>query len=166
MLISANIMELPVEKILKEKGVKYRLIPLSESAYTVEDVLSYSDGNVNPDQICKTIILRGKKTGKKVAILLRGNDKVNFSAAKKIFGEEMAIASSEEVKEAANVEPGAVCPFMLNVDLKIDKKVMELETINCGSGHHLYGLEFKLRDLTRTVDYEIVDVAKDNVTTN
>lgn len=153
-------MELQVEKLLKEKKVEYRLIKLSQNAYTVDDVVKYSKGDINPIEICKTIILRGNKTGKKTAILLRGNDRVNFSEVKKIFGEEVTVANEGQVREAAGVEPGAVCPFLLNVTLLVDRRVMDLERINCGSGNHLYGLEFKSKDLTKVVDYKIVDLAK------
>jgi len=158
--VGKKIMEPQVEKLLKEKRVEYRFIKLSQNAYTVDDVVKYSEEDINPDEICKTIILRGKKSGKNVAILLRGNDKVNFSEAKKIFGEEMTIANEEQVRVATGVRPGAVCPFLLNVALFVDKRVMNLERINCGSGNHLYGLEFKTKDLAKGMDYKTVDLAR------
>lgn len=153
-------MELQIEKLLKEKGVEYRLIKLSQNAYTVNDVVKYSEGDVESEEICKTIILKGKKTGKNIAILLRGNDRLNFSEAKKNFVEEMTIANEEQVKEVAGVGPGAVCPLLLNTGLSVDKRVLNLERINCGSGNHLYGLEFRTKDLAKMVDYKIVDLAK------
>lgn len=153
-------MELPVEKILKGKDVEYRLVRLSQKAYTVEDVVKYSNGEVEPAEICKTIILTGKKTGKKVAAFLCGGDRLDFSKVKKLFGEEMKIASNGEVKEAAGVEIGAVCPFLLKVPLYVDNKVMGLEKVNCGSGDHLYGLEFMIGDLAKVINYEKVDLAK------
>jgi prolyl-tRNA editing enzyme YbaK/EbsC (Cys-tRNA(Pro) deacylase) len=153
-------MELPVEALLKAKNIHYRLIALTEDAYTVEDVMKYTKEKVNAREICKTIVLRGKKSGKKIGFLLRGGDKVDFSAMKKICGEEMAIASPEEVKEAAGVEPGAVCPFLLSAPLLVDEKVMNLMTINCGSGDHLCGLEFEIQDLIKAVEYEIVKASK------
>lgn len=153
-------MELEVEKILKEKNIEYRLIKLTQNAYTVEDVVKYSESAVAPDEICKTIIVRGKKTGDKKAILLRGNDKVNFSGIKKLFGEEMTVADPEQVKEATGVEPGAVCPLLLKVPLLVDRKVFDLEKINCGSGDHLYGLEFGTKDLTKCVEFKIEDLSK------
>ena len=154
------IMELQIEKLLKEKGIEYRLIKLSQNAYTVDDVVKYSKVDINSEEICKTIILRGKKTGKKIAIFLRGNDKLNFSEAKKVFGEEMMIASEEQVEEASGVKPGAVCPLLLKIELLVDKKVIDLEKVNCGSGNHLYGLEFNMKDLARGANYKIVDLAK------
>ncbi len=153
-------MELQVEKLLKEKGVEYRLIKLSQNAYTVDDVVRYSEENVDPAEICKTLILRGKKTGKKIAILLRGGDRLSFSDMKKMLGEEMTVANEEQVKEAAGVEPGAVCPFLVNVPLFVDKRVMDLKRMNCGSGDHLYGLEFETKDLARVVNFKIVGMAK------
>jgi prolyl-tRNA editing enzyme YbaK/EbsC (Cys-tRNA(Pro) deacylase) len=153
-------MELQVETILKERGIGYRLIKLSQNAYTVDDVVKYSGGSVRPEEICKTIILRGKKSGKMAAILLRGKDKISFPKVKKILGEEIGVADGEQVKEAAGVEPGAVCPFLVNVRLLVDAGVMDSERINCGSGHHLYGLEFKAEDLAKAVDCEFVSLVK------
>ena len=153
-------MEQDIEKLLEGKHIEYQLIKLTENAYTVDDVMRYSEGKVNADEICKTIILRGKKTGKKLAILLRGNDRVDFSAAKKLFGEEMTVANQEEVREAAGVEPGAVCPFLLKVPLFVDRKVLDLKRINCGSGDHLCGLEFETKDLAKGVNYDTVDLSR------
>lgn len=163
-----EIMELPVEKILRKERIAYRLIKLPAKAYTFDDVVKYlkddlnSDkkANLNLEEICKTIILKGKKTNKKFAVLLKGGDRINFLAAKELFKERATIADASEVKEVSGVEPGAVCPFLLNVPLFVDKKVKDLENIHCGSGNHLYGLEFKTEELAKAVNYKIVDLAK------
>ncbi len=153
-------MELKIETLLKSKQIDYRLIKLSQNAYTVDDVAKYSDGSVKADEICKTMILRGKKSGNKFAALLRGNDKINFSGIKKLLGEEITVANAGQVKEAAGVEPGAVCPFLLNVPLFVDKEVLPLEKIHCGSGDHLYGLEFAAKDLAKGTNYKVAELAK------
>jgi prolyl-tRNA editing enzyme YbaK/EbsC (Cys-tRNA(Pro) deacylase) len=118
---------------------------------------------VNPEEICKTIIMRGRKSDKIAAVLLKGGDMINFSEAKKLFGEEMALATREQVKEAAGVEPGAVCPFLLTVSLLVDVKVMDLKRMNCGSGDHLYGLEIGTKDFAKVVEHKIVALAKTSV---
>ncbi len=156
-------MELKIEQVLKSKGVDYRLLKLSQNAFTVDDIVKYSEGDVDVSGICKTIILKGKKTGKTIAVMLKGTDKVGFSKVKKLTGEEMGVATPDQVKEVANVEPGAVCPFLLNVDLLVDTEVMNLQKINCGSGDHLFGLEFKTEDLIKCVEYKVADVAKSPV---
>ncbi len=146
-------MELEAEKILKNKDIGYKLIKLNDRAFTVDDVVKYSQGDIAVDEICKTIILIGKKSGKRVAVFLRGSDRLNFSKAKKVFGEDMRIAGKEMVQDVAGVEPGAVCPFILNIPLLVDERVLDLQKINCGSGDHLYGLEIQVRDLNRAVSY-------------
>lgn len=153
-------MELEVEKILKQKGIPYRLIALSGKAVSVEDVTKLSKDGINADEICKTIILKGRKTGKLVAILLQGTDRVNSSKLRKLLKEDVAIASPAEVMEAAGVEPGAVCPFLLKVPLYVDAKVALKQRINCGSGDHLYGLEFNFDDLKKGIAYENIEVSK------
>lgn len=153
-------MELPVEKILKDKGIDFKLIELSQKAYTVNDVKKYSDEEIVPEEICKTIILAGKKTGKKVAVLLRGSDRLNFKQAKKLFGEEMRIADAEEVKSSEGGEIGAVCPFLVKILLFIDRKVLDLKKINCGSGNHLYGLEIQVADIERFSNSQTADLTQ------
>lgn len=153
-------MELKIEELLKNKGVVYRIIKLTQKAYTVEDVVKYSEGKVQPEEICKTIILTSKKRRRVIAVLLKGNDKLDFSAVKKIFGERLAIAHPDQVREAGGVEPGAVCPFLLKVPLFVDKNVLALKSINCGSGHHLYGLEFDFGDLAKGINYKTTKLSK------
>ena len=157
-----SVMAIKVEQILLDKKIGYTLIPLKEKAYTVSDVVTFTGGQVKADEICKTIILRDKKTGNTIAVFLLGNHKIDFAKAKKIFGQNLAIASPEEVLAAAGVEPGAVCPFLLAVPLFVDAHVMGLKNIHCGSGDHLFGLEFQLADLEKVVPYQIVDIAKSN----
>ncbi len=150
----------PIEQFLRSAGINYRLIRLSQEAFTVDDVIKYAEEPVNANEVCKTIILRGKKSNRKFGIFLRGGGKIDFSAAKKLFGEEMAIATPDEVIESAGVEPGAVCPFLLSVPLYVDPDVLTLTRINCGSGDHLFGLEFATEDLAKAVNYKTAILAK------
>lgn len=152
---------LQIQEILEQKKIPYRLIELENGAFTVDDVVKFSKGDIDPSEICKTIILKGKKSKNRFAVLLSGHDRLNFPAAKQLFGEEMKIGDVSDVKEVAGIEPGAVCPFLLSIPLYIDKRVLNLKQINCGSGHHLYGLELNVQDLEKAVSYQIVNLAKD-----
>ena len=151
---------LKVEEKLIRKRIWHKVIALNENARTVEDVVKFSKGDIAADEICKTIIIIGKKTGKTAAVLLKGLDRIYFKTAKNIFGEEMAIASPEVVKEVSGVEPGAVCPFLLTIPLYIDKKVLGLKKINSGSGDHLHGLEYNVEDIEKVVSYKIISISK------
>jgi len=152
-------MELESTKRLEEKGVSYRLLELREKAYTVEDVVKYAKDKINPEEICKTIILKDDE-GNKYAVLLLGKHRINFTKMKDIVGRKLSIANYEEVRTETGVEPGAVCPLVLDIPLFVDKRVFDVKRVNFGSGDHLYGLEISPRDLDRAIDLKVVDVAK------
>lgn len=150
--------ELESVKILKQRGVEYRLIELEEKAISVEDVIRYSKTKIEPGEICKTIILKDRK-GKKYAVFLLGNMKIDFNKAKRVIGSKVSVASFDEVIDATGVTPGAVCPLTLKIPLLIDRGVMSRERINFGSGNHIYGLEIQTQDLMKIINYQLVDVA-------
>ncbi|OGJ20850.1 hypothetical protein A3K73_07310 [Candidatus Pacearchaeota archaeon RBG_13_36_9] len=152
-------MELKSTKILEEKGISYRLIKLSKKGVSFEDVIKYAEDEVNPDEICKTIIVKDKK-GNKYAFFLKGDKKVDFSKAKGIIGSKISIVSYEDLVKETGTEPGAVCPFLLKMPLFVDKGVFGLQKINFGSGDHLYGLEIDSKDLKKIINFKEVDVSQ------
>jgi prolyl-tRNA editing enzyme YbaK/EbsC (Cys-tRNA(Pro) deacylase) len=154
-----GVKELESARALRGKGVDFRLIELRQRAVSVVDVVRYSVKEIAVDEICKTILLKGSD-GETHAALLLGSHRVDLKKVKGVIGARVRIATSEEVKVATGVEPGAVCPVLLKGTLLIDKEVMTKERINFGSGHHLYGLEIDPNDLKRLVDYRMADIAK------
>jgi prolyl-tRNA editing enzyme YbaK/EbsC (Cys-tRNA(Pro) deacylase) len=150
---------LEAERILQERGIPYRLIDLTDRAMTVADVARYSKGDIKVDEICKTVIMRDD-SGNSYAFLLVGTDRVDFLKAKKHTGKKLSVASPDEVSASAGADPGAVCPLLLRIPLTIDKRVLDLEHINFGSGHHLHGIEMNTTDLLRAVPHTIADIAQ------
>ena len=150
-------MRLPVEDFLIETGIKYRIIELIERAISVDDVIEYSKEPINPDEICKTILIKQKK--QYYALFLRGADKINFKKLKDLIGKS-SIASRTEVKEITGVNPGAVCPLLLDVPVIVDSRVLGLDKLNFGSGNHLYGVEISSGDLPRVLEYKLADIAE------
>ncbi len=146
-------------EVLDCKSIEYRLIELEERTLSIADVIRFSKAEINVDEICKTMILKDREGGR-YAVLLLGGDRVDYGKASEAIGEKVSIASFAEVKEAVGVDPGAVCPITLDVDLFVNRKVMETERMNFGSGNHMYGLEIRTRDLEKVVGFRVVDVAK------
>jgi prolyl-tRNA editing enzyme YbaK/EbsC (Cys-tRNA(Pro) deacylase) len=145
-------------RILEEKGVEYRLIELTDRAVTVEDVVRYAKDGVDPDEICKTIILKDRN-GRMHAVFLSGRDRIDFRKLRGIIG-KASVAAPGEVEEAAGVRPGAVCPLTLGIPLYVDERVFVKEKINFGSGDHLYGIEMSPKDLVKVMDFDVVDAAE------
>ena len=144
-------------QLLEKQGVQYRLIELNHAAVTVRDVVEYSKTPINPGEICKTIILRDKTGGFK-AVLLRGADRVDLKKAERQIGASR-VASLREVKRVTGVEPGAVCPLLLDVPVYVDEAVLRLDYVNFSSGEPMYGIEIRAVDLQRVLEYCTVDVA-------
>ena len=149
-------MGLQVEDLLIEAGVAYRIIELRDRAISIEDVIEYSKEPINPEEICKTILVKHKKQYH--ALFLRGSDKIDFSKLKDLIG-KASIASRAEVKEITGVDAGAVCPLLLDVPVIVDRRVLELERLNFGSGDHLYGVEIASSDLGKVLEYSVADIA-------
>ena len=150
---------MPVENILKEKSIPYRLIQLLNRAYTVQDVVNYSKGDILLNEICKTIIAKSDK-GDSYAFFLYGNDRVDFEKTSSIIGDKVHIAKPSEVKELAGVEPGAVCPLLLTIPVIMDTKIINFKKVNFGSGHHLFGLELSTSDFIKLINPQIADISK------
>ena len=146
-------------RVLKERGVGYRVIELKDRAISVEDVIRFSKEEIRPEEICKTIILKDRG-GSMYAIFLLGDQRIDTKKARQVIGGKVNIASFREVKETTGVEPGAVCPLLVDIPVLVDRRVLTRERLNFGSGNHLYGLEIRSEDLAKVVDYRVVDVAE------
>jgi Cys-tRNA(Pro)/Cys-tRNA(Cys) deacylase len=151
---------LEAERILREKGIPYRLIELMDRAMTVDDVARFSKGDIKIEEICKTVIMKDNEENR-FAFFLTGTDRVDFLKAKRITGKKLSVASPKDVREVNGVDPGAVCPILLRIPLIVDENVLKLEHVNFGSGHHLHGLEMKTEDLLRAVKHSIADIAEE-----
>lgn len=150
-------MRLKVQGILEKHNISYRIIELEKPAITVKDVIKFSKQEINPEEICKTILIKHKQEF--FALLLKGTDLIDFNKLKSKIGKS-SIASRDEVFMMVGVEPGAVCPILVNVPVLVDCRVFELVLLNFSSGNKLYGVEINSNDLIKVLNYEIVDLAK------
>ena len=150
---------LEVEKILNSKKTPYRLISLREKSVSAKDVVKH--GNVNEDEICKTIIVKDKKRNF-YACFLKGINMIDKDKVKVIVKSKITIATHDNVREVAKANPGEVCPLLLNVKVIIDKNVLKLKMVNFGSGDLFFGIEMALKDFLKVLDnYETGDIIVD-----
>ncbi|MFA5927489.1 MAG: YbaK/EbsC family protein [Patescibacteria group bacterium] len=149
---------------LDKAELGYKIIELSAPAMTVPDVIKFAKEPINENEICKTLIVKAG-TGF-IAIFLRGENKVNFKALKSLFGPKVRFATAEEVKASANVDPGAVCPLILNVPLYIDESAIVLSNAHFGSGDHMFGLEMNPADILEITGAKIVNISKEQSNEN
>jgi prolyl-tRNA editing enzyme YbaK/EbsC (Cys-tRNA(Pro) deacylase) len=113
--------------------------------------------DISPEEICKTILVKQKT--RYYAVFLRGADKIDFKKLKDVIG-KVSIASRKEVVEVTGVEPGAVCPLLVDIPVLVDRRVLRLKKLNFGSGDHLFGVEIASGDLICVLDYRLVEIAE------
>lgn len=145
---------------LKEREIEFDLIQLKGRAMTVEDVVRFSDGKLNPKEICKTLILKSLENNS-YAVFTLGNDRVDFEKVRKRFdSSKLRLATPDEIKEETGLEIGAVCPLFLDLPMLIDRRVFSRKKVNFGSGDHLFGIEMNPRDILKCVDAKINDIVR------
>lgn len=144
---------------LEKAGVPFRVIRLSGKGVSFDDVVKMALDPLNPNEICKTMIVKDQ-SGKQYGFLLKGKDRLDTAKAKEIVGSKISIVSFSELLKSTGVEPGAVCPLLLDFPLFVDEKVFETEKINFGSGDHLFGIEINSKELEKLVLFRMVSVAQ------
>ena len=142
---------------LKDNGIKFRLIELTDKAMTVADVIKFSKGDVKSEEICKTIIVKGESSNY-FGLFLEGKRKIDFAKVNALLGSKVKIASADEVRLITNIEPGAVCPLLLKIPVIADRGVLKFSNVNIGSGDHLYGIEMSPNDMLSLIDARVEDI--------
>ncbi len=146
-----------IRKYLEQKQLVYKVIKLDKEAFTVADVV---DAGIKIDEVVKTLIFRiyprsnpGLERSQKafIALVVRGNDRVDFRKVRRLFGSKSELAKPDEVLRVVGVPIGAVCPVLVGIPLYFDRKVLELKNVHMGSGDLVHGLEMRLEDLLKAV---------------
>lgn len=145
-------------KRLEANGIEFRLIELNDRAVSVDDVVRLSKGDIKKDEICKTMVIKAIEGF--AGVFLKGDRRLDFRKLQRLFGRKARLASLEEVKRITGVEPGAVCPLLLKIQLIMDKQILDMKKVNFGSGDHLYGIEMKPYDILRMTGAKIMEVSR------
>jgi len=140
---------------LRKLGLHFKILELCEPAVSVRDVVNKSQGDVKVDEICKTLLMKGKDP---FAVLIKGLDKVDLKKVENLIKHKVRFLSREEIKMQFEFELGEVCPLFLEIPVIVDKKVLELETANMGSGDLFCGIEMNPRDILKCINHKIEDV--------
>ncbi len=144
-----------IQKYLEQKQLAFEVVDLDQEAFTVRDVVR---AGIKTNEIVKTLVVRIDNLNF-VALVVRGNDRLDFKKIRKLFGSKTELAKPEEVLKVVGVSIGAVCPVKIGIPVYLDKKVLELKNVHMGSGDLKHGLEMKLSDLLKAIgDYQVVEL--------
>ena len=123
---------------------------------TIDDLAQHYD--IPADRTVKTLLAKGDE-GELIALVLRGDHRLNATKAAKLPGlaSPLALAEADEVKAQLGAGFGSLGPVGLALRVVVDQSAAIMPAFVCGAnedGHHLKGAVWH-RDVP---DFEVADI--------
>ena len=101
-----------------------------------------------PEQVLKTLIVRGSTPGQLVALVLRGDHQLNVIKAEKLaaVASPLCLATEPEIRATLGCGPGSLGPVRLPLPVIADHAAAALADFVCGAnrdGWHLTGVNWQ-----------------------
>lgn len=147
-------------KLLQENNITFQLwehepTPTSEDSARVR--------GTDPKQGRKAMILRGKKSGKRIMIVITSDLKIDMKKVKTYFNEEFELEKPENILIDYGIEIGGIPPLgnILGLETYFDQDNLleEKAAFNCGL--KTKSIIMSLDDLIKVVKPIIVDFKKE-----
>ncbi len=119
-------------KELKDKGVNFELITLTQTVHSVRDVQVAC--KCEASEVIKTLVFIGRSP---IVVILPGDKRANITKIEVFIGERgLRMAKPEEVKVLTGYGVGSVSPFGIDPEIKqiADDSVQSLPSLFLGSG--------------------------------
>ncbi|MFO7959187.1 MAG: YbaK/EbsC family protein [Candidatus Brocadiia bacterium] len=145
-----------VESYLKDKGVQYEVIP-HEQAFTAQEVAAAE--HVTGHKFAKTVI--AKSGDNAYMLVLPASHHVDFEKASDLVGEELEMASEEEMKKIfPDCEIGAEPPFGSEYGLPtyVDSSLTQVDDVVFRAGTHDLTIRMRYDDYAELEDPAVGDI--------
>ena len=114
--------------------------------HSIEEVSAFL--NCPTASMLKTLIVRGESAGELIALVLRGDHKLNEIKAAKLPGvaSPLTFASNDEIQAKLGCAVGSLGPVALSLPVITDRSAAQLSDFVCGAnkdGFHLSGVNWK-----------------------
>jgi prolyl-tRNA editing enzyme YbaK/EbsC (Cys-tRNA(Pro) deacylase) len=129
-----------------------------ESGSTATSPLAAEQLGVSVGQIAKSLLFLGKD-GRFFLLVCPGDRKVSSSKLKAAIGVKTRMARYEETRSATGFEPGGVCPFGIDGDIRIliDEGLAQYETIYPAAGTSASGVPMTFAQLVAITGGQVGD---------
>jgi len=146
------------QDLLASLGYGYTVIEHAESTRTAQDAADRAGCELG--QIVKSLIFKGKESGKPILVLTSGANRVNEKQIREYAGENIGKADADFVRAVTGYAIGGVGPIGHNQKLEtyIDEDFLQYQTIWSAAGTPNAIFELKTEDLQKMTDGRIVGV--------
>jgi prolyl-tRNA editing enzyme YbaK/EbsC (Cys-tRNA(Pro) deacylase) len=147
-----------IQTLLNELGYCYTVIEHVDSTRTAQEAADRAGCELG--QIVKSLIFRGKTSGKPILVLTSGANRVDEKRINEYAGESISRADADFVRTVTGFAIGGVPPIGHNekMDTYIDEDFLQYQTIWAAAGTPNAIFELKTEDLQKMTGGKIVRV--------
>jgi len=147
-----------VQDALKALGFDLTVIEHTESTRTAQEAAERV--GVTLGQIVKSLIFKGKVSGKPILVLTSGANRVNEKRIKEYAGEKIERADADFVREVTGYAIGGVPPIAHNQPMEtyLDEDLLQYDVIWAAAGTPNAVFELTPADLQRMTEGRAVQV--------
>lgn len=147
-----------IQDILNTLGYDYTVVEHAESTRTAQEAADRAGCELG--QIVKSLIFRGKTSGKPILVLTSGPNRVNEKQISEYAGEPIGKADADFVRAVTGFAIGGVPPFghIEKMETYLDKDFLQYPTIWAAAGTPNAIFELKTEDLQKMTGGKVVKV--------
>jgi prolyl-tRNA editing enzyme YbaK/EbsC (Cys-tRNA(Pro) deacylase) len=147
-----------IQDQLKSLGYDYTVIEHAESTRTAQEAADRAGCELG--QIVKSLIFRGKDSGKPILVLTSGANRVDEKRISEYAGEAIGRADADFVRNVTGFAIGGVPPIghIQNLETYIDEDFLHYPTIWAAAGTPNAIFELKTGDLQKMTGGNVVRV--------
>jgi Uncharacterized conserved protein len=147
-----------IQDQLKSLGYDYTVIEHAESTRTAQEAADRAGCELG--QIVKSLIFRGKDSGKPILVLTSGANRVDEKRISEYAGETIGRADADFVRTVTGFAIGGVPPIghLQKLETYFDEDFLQYESIWAAAGTPNAIFEVKTSDLQKLTDAKIARV--------
>jgi prolyl-tRNA editing enzyme YbaK/EbsC (Cys-tRNA(Pro) deacylase) len=147
-----------IQDQLKSLGYDYMVIEHTESTRTAQEAADRAGCELG--QIVKSLIFKGKESGKPILVLTSGANRVDEKRISEYAGETITRADADFARAATGFAIGGIPPLghIQKIETYLDEDFLKYETIWAAAGTPNAIFELKTSDLQKMTDAKITRV--------
>ena len=147
-----------IQDLLNKLGYSYTVIEHAESTRTAQEAAERAGCELG--QIVKSMIFKGKESGKPILVLTSGANRVDEKRISGYAGESIGRADANFVRTVTGFAIGGVPPVghTQKMESYIDEDFLQYQTIWAAAGPPNAIFELKTEDLQKMTDGKVVRV--------
>lgn len=147
-----------IQDLLHSLGYDYTVIEHAQSTRTAQEAAERAGCELG--QIVKSLIFKGKESGKPVIVLTSGANRVDEKRIAEYAGEAIGKADADFVRAVTGFAIGGVPPLghLQKIETYMDEDFLQYETVWAAAGTPNAIFELKTEDLQKMTGASIVKV--------